>query len=94
MQARFAPNLPTFAEVGFPEVLADLYYWVAAPANTPKAITSNHALASLMATPEIKESLLKQGLVTETSTEDDITRQIGDDILWWEKFVTEAKLAE
>jgi tripartite-type tricarboxylate transporter receptor subunit TctC len=96
MRARFAPDLPTFAEVGLPEVLAELYYWVAAPANTPKEITSklNQALASLMARPEVKESLLKQGLVTETSAQDDTTRQIGQDIEWWKKFVTEAKLAE
>jgi len=96
MQARFAPNLPTFAEVGLPEVLAELYYWVAAPANTPKEIISklNQTLASLIAKPEVEESLLKQGLVTEISTEQDITRQIGQDIEWWKKFASEAKLTE
>ena len=57
------PDVPTFAEAGYPEVNADTWIMVVAPRGTPAAVRERleKALAKIMATPEARAALQAQG---------------------------------
>lgn len=89
-----APDQPSFAEVNLKNLDIDLYYWIAGPAGTPREITAriNREVAAILAMPDVRETLLKQGLVPATSTPEDISTRIRDDIGRWKKFISESKI--
>ncbi len=84
-----APDSPSFAEVNLKNLDIDLYFWIAGPANTPKEITArvNREVAAILALPDVRETLLKQGLIPATSTPEEISKLIRDDIGRWKKFI-------
>ncbi len=89
-----APDQPSFAEVNLKNLDIDLYYWIAGPANTPREITAriNREVAAILALPEVRETLLKQGLIPSTSTPEEISGRIRDDIGRWKKFISDARI--
>ena len=84
-----APDSPSFAEVNLKNLDIDLYYWIAGPANTPKEVTArvSREVAAILALPDVRETLLKQGLIPATSTPEEISALIRDDIGRWKKFI-------
>ncbi len=89
-----APDQPSFAEVNLNNLDIDLYYWIAGPANTPREVTTriNREVAAILAMPDVRETLLKQGLIPSTSTPEEIGGRIRDDIGRWKKFISDAKI--
>lgn len=89
-----APDQPSFAEVNLKNLDIDLYYWIAGPANTPRDITArvNREVAAILALPDVRETLLKQGLIPSTSTPEEISGRIREDIGRWKKFISDAKI--
>jgi tripartite-type tricarboxylate transporter receptor subunit TctC len=59
---RLLPDIPTFAEIGYPGMNISLWYGVVAPAGTPQAIVQrlNVELVKILAMDEIRESFAKQ----------------------------------
>lgn len=57
------PDVPSFAESGYPQVDADTWLMLAAPKGTPAAVraTLEKTLAGLLAKPEVRQLLLAQG---------------------------------
>jgi tripartite-type tricarboxylate transporter receptor subunit TctC len=57
------PDVPTFAEAGYPEVNADTWIMLVAPKGTPPAVVAKleKTLTELAATPELRAALLAQG---------------------------------
>ncbi|TFY99970.1 Bug family tripartite tricarboxylate transporter substrate binding protein [Ramlibacter rhizophilus] len=84
-----APDTPTLSELGLKNLEADLYFWLAAPAGTPPAVLEKLRKEShdILAMPEVRESLLKQGLVPSPSTSEEIASTIRNDVQRWKKFV-------
>lgn len=62
-RAAIAPDLPTFAELGYPTVALSLWVGVLAPNGTPDAIVKQlaGALAAVMAAPDMRGQLAKYG---------------------------------
>lgn len=62
-----APDLPTVVELGLPELVADNYVGVSAPAGLPDAIAQrlHGAFAQALALPEVQAQLQAQGFVLE-----------------------------
>ena len=89
-----APDQPSFAEVNLRNLDMDLYYWIAGPANTPRDIVArvNRETAAILALPEVRETLLKQGLIPATSSPEELGSLIRDDIGRWKKFISDAKI--
>ena len=60
---RLLPEIPTFAELGYPAMDISLWYGIVAPAGTPHAIVQrlNAELVKVLARPDIRESFTKQG---------------------------------
>jgi len=67
------PEIPTTAEAGFPELIADNSYALFAPAKTPASILTrlHDAAAAALALPEVRDRLREQGaeVVGGSSTE-------------------------
>src|SRR6059058_4012756 len=63
-RAPTAPDVPTTAEVGMPDLLIENWYGMVAPAKTPEAIVAalNRIANEAMADPSVKEKLADQGL--------------------------------
>jgi tripartite-type tricarboxylate transporter receptor subunit TctC len=59
---RLLPDIPTFAEIGYPGMDISLWYGVAAPAGTPQPIVQrlNGELVKILAMDDIRESFAKQ----------------------------------
>ncbi|MBI3372367.1 MAG: tripartite tricarboxylate transporter substrate binding protein [Betaproteobacteria bacterium] len=86
-----APDLPSFAELGLDNLAIDLYFWIAGPAGTPREVILrwNQEVASILQLPEVRDSLLKQGLVPSPGTPEEIAEQIRSDVDRWKKFIAE-----
>ena len=89
-----APDSPSFAELGLKGLDIDLYFWIAAPARTPREIITrvNREVTAILALPEVRETLLKQGLIPSSSTPDEMAAIIKSDIERWKKFIAETKI--
>jgi tripartite-type tricarboxylate transporter receptor subunit TctC len=90
-RSELAPDSPSFAEAGLKNLDLDLYYWLAGPPNLPKPVVAklNQEMKAILAMPDVKETLMKQGLVLETSTPEQIAANIKSDVSRWKKFVSE-----
>ena len=60
---RLLPDVPTFAELGYPQVAVSLWYGLLAPAGTPSAIIDrlNGAVGKVLASGDVVERLQAQG---------------------------------
>jgi tripartite-type tricarboxylate transporter receptor subunit TctC len=84
-----APDSPTFAELGLKNLDLDLYYWIAGPAGLPRDIVQkvNQEMALILAMPDVRETLLKQGVVPMAGAPEQVGAQIKSDVERWKKFV-------
>jgi tripartite-type tricarboxylate transporter receptor subunit TctC len=89
------PDVPTFAEAGFPAVQVDSRYGVLAPAATPRDIVNrlNAAIVKALASADVRERYAPQGLEPAPSTPQEYQNYIRDDIAKWRKVVAAAKLS-
>ena len=87
-----APEIPTFAEAGYPQFVASAWYGLFAPANTSRDIVTRlHAEAmKALALPEIREHLQRAGVDTIGSTPEQFAQQVRSDIARFVKIAREA----
>jgi len=91
-RAAAAPDVPTTAEAGFPEIEAENWYGMVAPAGTPPAIVAklNRIAVDAMRSPEVKEKLLSQGAVLIGNSPDEFAAYLRAEIDKWGKVVAAA----
>jgi len=94
-RAPTAPDVPTTAEVGMPDLLIENWYGMIAPAGTPPAIVASlHRIATAaMGDPAVKEKLADQGLTVVGDTPEHFRAFIGSEIVKWAKVINDAGLA-
>jgi tripartite-type tricarboxylate transporter receptor subunit TctC len=93
-RSALAPDVPSFGELGLKDVDIELYYWVAGPAGLPRSVVqelNQHAVA-ILAMPDVRDGLQKQGMIPSSSTPDEIGSTVKADVARWKKFVAEAKI--
>jgi tripartite-type tricarboxylate transporter receptor subunit TctC len=85
-------NVPTLAEEGFPNLEADVWYGMLAPAGTPGLIVDklNAELDALLAIPEVKEHLSHQGMTTAGGPPDRFAKLIKSEMERWPRVVAKA----
>ena len=90
----FMANVPTVAESGFPGFNATNWYAFVAPAKTPAPILDrwNRELVKALNSPDVKEELLKRGLIPTPTTREELGRYIASESIAWEKVVRERKI--
>ena len=86
-----APESPSFGEAGLKNVDIELYFWIAGPARLPREIVArlNQEVVAILADAEVREALLKQGMVPGPSTPEAIGTLIRTDVARWKKFISE-----
>jgi tripartite-type tricarboxylate transporter receptor subunit TctC len=88
------PELPTFAEAGFPQVQSDTWYALFAPAGVPEAILRRLYEASIqaLAQADVIERLKKAGYEPGSSTPEGLAALVKSELVRWNKMATDAKL--
>jgi tripartite-type tricarboxylate transporter receptor subunit TctC len=91
-RASTAPDIPTTAEVGMPDILIENWYGMIAPAATPPAVVAalNKVATQAMADPSVKEKLADQGLTLEPQTPDKFRALINSETRKWAKVIKDA----
>ncbi len=90
------PNVPTLNELGFKDFEAVSWHMVVAPAGTPKDVVArlNKELKSIMASPEVQQTLVKMGLIAnDTAPPDELKRYLDTEIDRWGKLVQQVGIA-
>jgi tripartite-type tricarboxylate transporter receptor subunit TctC len=79
------PDIPTIAEAGVPGFESVNWYGYSAPARTPKPIMDrlHKEFAAVLNSPEIKQTLVKQGNEVVASTPPEFAKQIEADRKRW-----------
>ena len=93
-RAPTAPDVPTTAEVGMPDLLIENWYGMIAPGGTPAKIIAelNRITNEAMADPGVKEKLADQGLTVAGDTPEHFRAFIESETKKWSKVIKEAGL--
>ncbi len=88
-RAPIAPEIPTFAESGFPDVVAQSWYGLFAPSGTPRAVVDrlNAAVQFAMRSPEVARRYATDGTLAETSTPEGFQAMIRADAEKWGRLI-------
>ena len=89
------PEAPTFREQGIDFMdNVDAWYGVLAPGRTPRDLVArlNADVNAVMAMPEVRENLIRQGMIPVTSTPEELGALIRSDLVRWAKVVADAKI--
>ena len=89
------PNVPTFAELGLPEVNDAAWFGLIAPAKLPADIQAklNAAAIKVLAMPEVKAKLEKLGATPVGDTPQHFAQQITADVAKNKKVAAAAKIS-
>ena len=93
-RATAAPDIPTIAEQGFPGFQVDSWYGVFVPAKTPKPIIAqlNRELNRILALPDVKERLSRDGVDPAGSTPEALNAIVQREKKVWAKVIREANI--
>ena len=83
------PNVPTFAEQGYPEQQVSVWWGIAAPAKTPTAILDrlNSEILAAGASPTMRTRLSEMGAESITTTRAQANAFLDEEIVRWGKVV-------
>jgi len=89
------PNVPTAAELGLPNVVADSNYGIIAAKGLPPAIMNKmrDALHETLRTPSVVAALANQGLSAAPTSSEEYRRLMQSESVRWGNLVREAKIS-
>jgi tripartite-type tricarboxylate transporter receptor subunit TctC len=92
LRVKSLPDLQTMGEIGYPQIEADNWYGMVAPARTPPAIVAklNTVAVAAMKAPEVQEKLASQGAILVGNTAAEFAAYMGSEIQKWAKVVQAA----
>jgi tripartite-type tricarboxylate transporter receptor subunit TctC len=87
------PNVPTFREMGT-DLVATTWFSISGPANLPREIVErmNREINRLIARPEVQERLLRDGLVAEPMSVEQLRQHIEAETVRWKPVIAQAGL--
>jgi tripartite-type tricarboxylate transporter receptor subunit TctC len=85
------PDVPTFIELGYPEINDYTWTTIFAPAGTPQPVIDklNRAVNQVLALPEYKDKLDKGGLLPVGGSPQETASYITSEIKHWSKVVSD-----
>jgi tripartite-type tricarboxylate transporter receptor subunit TctC len=86
------PEVPTTAEAGFPELVAENSYALFAPAKTPEPILTrlHEAAAAALALPDVRDRLREQGAEVVGSSSAELAAYVAVEIPKWTALARQA----
>jgi tripartite-type tricarboxylate transporter receptor subunit TctC len=87
-------EVPTFAELGYPEMNGAIWFWLAGPKGLPAPIVTklNAELRQFIATPETRQMFDKSALLSMDADAPTLTKYIDGELKRWTAFVEEKGL--
>jgi len=88
-RAALVPELPTMIESGMPGFEVNNWYGLVAPVKTPTEVIAllNRQVRAALEAPEVKESMLKQGLDPAGGTPEEFGAYIKSELAKWSKVI-------
>lgn len=88
------PEVATFAEAGLPGFRAEGWFGIVAPAASPRSAINKMSaeMAAILALPDAKDYLIKQGSEAFVSTPEQVTALIKSDIAKYAKIIKNANI--
>ena len=88
-RSRLTPNVPTFAELGYPDFTATIWFGLLVRSDTPKAVQDRLIKAAIAAhnDPAVKAKLEKMGFDVPGMTGPAFAKEIHEQIERWRKLV-------
>lgn len=88
------PGVPTTSEIGLPQIEAENWYGMVAPAATPPAVIAklHKVTAEALKTAEVKDKLASQGAILVGNTPEEFTAYIQSEIDKWGKVAKAANI--
>jgi tripartite-type tricarboxylate transporter receptor subunit TctC len=89
---RLLPDVPSFAELGYPGMDIALWYGVVAPGGTPASVVQrlNAALVKILDMPDIRKSLADQGADVQSGTAEAFDAFMRNESARWSTVVKQA----
>src|SRR5581483_7023101 len=93
-RAKQAPDVPTTAEVGMPDLLIENWYGMVGPAGLPRDILDkiNRVAVAAMSDPSVNDKLADQGLTLVPQTPEEFRAFIASEATKWSNVVKKAGL--
>jgi tripartite-type tricarboxylate transporter receptor subunit TctC len=90
------PGVPTFAEVGLPEVSTVFFWAMVVPVGTPADVVTklNQALVQALRDPAVRAEFEKQSMETSPSTPEEIAKFMAQQVPRWRDVVKKAGLKQ
>lgn len=88
------PDLPTFKELGYPDLVASTWFGLSAPAGTPEPIVArlNAEVLAALATPEITARLIETGATPRRMTAPEYAAFVESEVRRWATVVQQANI--
>jgi tripartite-type tricarboxylate transporter receptor subunit TctC len=79
------PNLPTFAELGYPDVRGSTWFWLAGPKNLPPAIVDqlSRETRRIVQSPAMKQQFERQSLLAMDLDVTGLNTFLRDEVAFW-----------
>ena len=90
------PDLPTFKEQGFPDLVSTTWFSLSGPAGLPADIVQkvNREIVKTMGRPEIDRRMRQEGMVTQALTPKEFVQLIETETVRWKPVIERAGLIE
>ena len=87
-------DVPTFDELGYPEMNGAIWFWLAGPKNLPAPVVEklNQEVRRMINAPETKQQFEKTALLSMDANPSALTKYIADEVRRWTTFVEEKGL--
>jgi tripartite-type tricarboxylate transporter receptor subunit TctC len=89
------PDIPTFAEQGYPDVRGDTWFWIAGPKNLPSDIVTrlNRELRRIIKTPRMQDHIARLALSTMDLDASAVAKFVAEEYAFWAPLAKEAGLS-
>jgi tripartite-type tricarboxylate transporter receptor subunit TctC len=89
------PDLPTFKELGYPEVTGTTWYLLSGPPNLPPDVVAklNREVGAIMTKPEVQARMRRDGFITEQMTPVQVKDFVAKENARWKQLIDSIGLA-
>lgn len=88
------PDVPTFKELGYPDIVTTTWFSLSGPAGLPRPIAEkvNREIAAMMARPDVKARLRRDGMLSQIMSIDEFGAFIAAETARWKPIIEQAGL--
>jgi len=87
-------DIPTFTELGYPDMRGSTWFWLTAPKGLPPAIVErlNREMRAIMRSPRVQQYVARQALMTMDLDVAEVNRFLHEELAYWVPLAKQAGL--